>query len=170
MPKLLDGRDRLFFLFNWEGLRERKSLTASPSVPLTAWRTGDFSQLRDASGNLIPIYDPATRVFDAAGNVIQAPTPFPGQRHPGEPHRPGLAAAARLLSAAAAGADRRQLRQRRSPPVDADQFTYRFDFTQSANASWFFRHSFSRELGYDPFAIPDMGINTDTDVQQLVLG
>ena len=36
--------------------------------------------------------------------------------------------------------------------------------------NWFFRHSISHELGYDPFAIPDMGINTDTDVQQMVLG
>ena len=63
---------------NWEGLRENKSLTQTPSLPLTAWRTGDFSGLRDASGNLIPIYDPATRVFDAAGNVLQAPTAFPG--------------------------------------------------------------------------------------------
>ena len=86
IPKLLNGRDKLFFLFNWEGLRETKSITATPSVPLTAWRTGDFSGLRDASGNLIPIYDPATRVFDAAGNVLQAPTPFPGNQIPGQPH------------------------------------------------------------------------------------
>ena len=43
VPKLLDGKDRLFFLFNWEGLRETKSLTSTPSVPLTPWRTGDFS-------------------------------------------------------------------------------------------------------------------------------
>jgi hypothetical protein len=53
--------------------------------------------------------------------------------------------------------------------VDADQFTYRLDFVESSTSSWFYRHSFSRELGYDPFAIPDMGINTDTDVQQAVI-
>ena len=53
--------------------------------------------------------------------------------------------------------------------VNADQYTYRIDFTESSKSSWFFRHSISRELGYDPFAIPDMGINTDTDVQQGVL-
>src|SRR5215813_9244975 len=38
LPKLYNGRDRLFFLFNWEGLRERKALTGTPSLPLTAWR------------------------------------------------------------------------------------------------------------------------------------
>src|SRR2546425_2502409 len=78
LPKVVDGRNKLFFMANWEGLRENKALTQTPSLPLTAWRAGDFSRLRDASGNLIPIYDPATRVFDAAGNVLQAPTPFPG--------------------------------------------------------------------------------------------
>jgi hypothetical protein len=83
LPKI-NGRDRLFFLFNWEGLRERKSLTSTPSVPLTAWRTGDFSNLRDESGARIPIYDPATRVFDAEGNVVQAPTAFPGNIIPAD--------------------------------------------------------------------------------------
>ena len=54
--------------------------------------------------------------------------------------------------------------------VNSDQYTYRIDYTQSATMNWFFRHSISHELGYDPFAIPDMGSNTDTDVQQMVLG
>lgn len=84
LPKIVDGRNRLFFMVNWEGLRETKSLTATPSMPLTAWRTGDLSRLRDGSGNLIPIYDPATRVFDAAGNVLQAPTPVPSVKFGGE--------------------------------------------------------------------------------------
>jgi hypothetical protein len=170
IPKLLNGRDRLFFMFNWEGLRETKSLTATPSVPLTAWRTGDFSNLRDASGNLIPIYDPATRVFDAAGNVIQAPTAFAGNIIPTSRIHP---ISRQLLEyyprplQEVTGANFVNDEARR---VDADQYTYRLDFTQSSNASWFFRHSISHELGYDPFAIPDMGINTDTDVQQAALG
>jgi hypothetical protein len=169
IPKLLNGRNKLFFLFNWEGLRENKSLTSSPSVPLTAWRTGDFSNLRDANGNLIPIYDPATRVFDAAGNVIQAPTPFPGNRIP----------ANRIHSVSRQLLDFYPLPLREvtgsnyvndeARRVNSDQFTYRFDYIQNDNARWFFRHSISHELGYDPFAIPNMGINTDTDVHQLVL-
>jgi Carboxypeptidase regulatory-like domain/TonB dependent receptor len=170
IPKLLDGRDRLFFMFNWEGLRETKSLTATPSVPLTAWRTGDFSGLRDASGNLIPIYDPATRVFDAAGNVIQAPTAFPGNRIPAnriDPVSRQLLDYWPLPLEERTGANFVNDEARR---IDADQYTYRLDFTQSANANWFLRHSISHELGYDPFPIPDMGSNTDTDVQQLALG
>ena len=75
LPKL-NGKDKLFFLANYEGLRERKGLTQSPTVPLAAERVGDFS------GGTAIIYDPATRVFDAAGNVLVAPTPFPNNRIP----------------------------------------------------------------------------------------
>ena len=170
IPKVIDGRNKLFFMFNWEGLRERKSLTSSPSVPLTPWRTGDFSNLRDASGNLIPIYDPATRVFDAAGNVIQLPTAFPGNVIPAN----RIHSVSRKLvdyyplpDVERTGANFTNNEARR---IDADQFTYRLDYSKSTSSTWFFRHSFSYELGYDPFAIPDMGINTDTDVHQLVLG
>ena len=83
------------------------------SLPLTAWRTGDFSNLRDANGNLIVIYDPATAVFDAAGNVTRAPTPFPDNKIPANRIHPASQEAGRLLPDSRAGADRRQLRQQR---------------------------------------------------------
>jgi hypothetical protein len=159
---LYDGRDRLFFLFNWEGLRERKALTASPSVPLTAWRNGDFS-----GGTTI--YDPATRVFDAAGNVVRAPTAFPGNVIPANRIHPvskKLLAFFPLPLQERTGSNFVNNEARR---IDADQYTYRIDFIENSRSSWFFRHSISHELGYDPFAIPNMGINTDTDVQQGVV-
>jgi hypothetical protein len=170
IPNIIDGRNKLFFMFNWEGLRERKSLTSTPSLPLTAWRTGDFSNLRDASGALIPIYDPATRVFDAAGNVIQAPRAFEGNRIPANRIHPvsqKLLAYYPLPEQERTGANFVNNEPRR---IDMDQYTYRVDFTHNARSNWFFRHSMSYELSYDPFAIPNMGINTDTDVHQLVVG
>jgi Carboxypeptidase regulatory-like domain len=168
LPKVVDGRNKLFFMANWEGLRETKSLTQNPSLPLTAWRTGDFSGLRDAGGNLIPIYDPATRVFDAAGNVLQAPTAFPGNIIPANRIHPVsqqlIAGYWPLASQQVVGPNfvNNEARQ-----ANADQFTYRFDFTQG-KSTWTFRHSISHEHGYDPFPIPNMGSNTDTDVHQLV--
>ena len=42
------------------------------TLPTTAMRNGDFSGLRDAAGNMIPIYDPLTT------NAAGARTPFPG--------------------------------------------------------------------------------------------
>src|SRR5437764_3245215 len=170
LPKVVDGRNKLFFMANWEGLRENKALTQTPSLPLTAWRTGDFSGLRDAGGNLIPIYDPATRVFDAAGNVLQAPTPFPGNKIPAD----RINAVSKklidyfpLAQQEVIGSNFINNEARR---INTDQYTYRVDFNQSARSSWFYRHSFSHEHGYDPFPIPNMGSNTDTDVQQAVVG
>jgi hypothetical protein len=162
IPKLFNGRDRLFFMFNWEGLRERKALTATPSLPLTAWRNGDFT-------GFATIYDPATRVFDAAGNVTQAPTPFANNRIPANRINPvsqKLLAFYPLPQQERTGANFVNNEARR---LDGDQYTYRIDFTESSKSSWFFRHSISHDLGYDPFAIPNMGINTDTDVQGGVL-
>jgi hypothetical protein len=162
-PAIFDGKDRLFFLFNWEGLRERKALTQTVLSPLTAWRNGDFSGISDT------IYDPATRVFDAAGNLIGEPTPFPGNKIPEDRINP---VARRLLAyyptpqQEVIGGNFINNESRR---IDADQFTYRIDFTESQKSNWFFRHSISHELGYDPMGIPNMGINTDTDVQQGVL-
>jgi Carboxypeptidase regulatory-like domain len=168
LPKVVDGRNKLFFMANFEGLRENKSLTQNPSLPLTAWRTGDFSGLRDASGNLIPIYDPATAVFGATGNVLQAPTAFPGNIIPANRIHP---VSQKLMSGywplATQQAVGPNFVNNEARQVNADQFTYRLDFTQG-KSTWTFRHSISKEHGYDPFAIPNMGSNTDTDVQQLV--
>ena len=167
LPKIVDGRNRLFFMFNWEGLRENKALTQTPSLPLTAWRTGDFSELRDASGNLIPIYDPATRCLRRRRQRAAGADGVSRQQHPGQSHSSGLAEAAGLFPAAEQQVTGPNFVNNEARQVNADQFTYRFDFSQG-KSTWTFRHSISHELGYDPFAIPNMGINTDTDVQQLV--
>ncbi|PYR20339.1 MAG: hypothetical protein DMF94_12240 [Acidobacteria bacterium] len=167
LPKVVDGRNKLFFMANWEGLRETKSLTQTPSLPLTAWRAGDFSGLRDASGGLIPIYDPATRVFDAAGNVLQAPTPFPGNIIPANRIHPVSQKLLAYFPRPSQEVTGPNFVNNEARQVNADQFTYRLDFTQG-KSTWTFRHSISHEHGLDPFAIPDMGINTDTDVHQLV--
>ncbi len=169
LPKVVDGRNRLFFMVNFEGLRENKALTQTPSVPLTAWRTGDFSGLRDGSGNRIPIYDPATAVFDAAGNVLQAPAPFSGNIIPANRIHPISRKLLAYFPAPSQEVTGPNFVNNEARLVDADQVTYRLDFTRG-QSSWIFRHSVSREHGYDPFAIPNMGINTDTDVQQAVLG
>src|SRR5215475_7788115 len=77
-PKLYDGRNKSFFFFSYEGGRRRESATSSALVPTMAERSGDFSDWRDASGNLIPIYDPATQVGDSPATR----QPFSGNRIP----------------------------------------------------------------------------------------
>jgi hypothetical protein len=73
-----DGRDRTFFFYNYEGYKFTTSSTGFLTVPTEAFRKGDFSNLRNAQGGLILIYDPAT----TRANPAQAGTflrdPFPG--------------------------------------------------------------------------------------------
>jgi Carboxypeptidase regulatory-like domain/TonB dependent receptor len=55
------SRRKTYGFFNYEGFRLRGGITAPTiSIPSLKERIGDFSDWRDAQGNLIPIYDPAT--------------------------------------------------------------------------------------------------------------
>ncbi|MEX2260974.1 MAG: carboxypeptidase regulatory-like domain-containing protein [Bryobacteraceae bacterium] len=73
-------KDRTFLFGNWEEYRYRRSQSRIGTFPTVGQREGNFSDLRDNQGRLIPIYDPfstqgsgasATRqIF--AGNIIPA--------------------------------------------------------------------------------------------------
>jgi hypothetical protein len=79
-------KDKLFWFQSYEGYRQRRGQSYLLSVPTAGYRNGDFSDLRDSSGNLIPIYDPLTTcgrlgnaacAKDAKGNDIITRQPFP---------------------------------------------------------------------------------------------
>ena len=72
------NRDRTFFFVNYEGLREESASVQTFTVPLAEWRTGDFSNLRNAAGQPIIIYDPATTRADPASPGQFIRDPFPG--------------------------------------------------------------------------------------------
>ncbi|PYV38733.1 MAG: hypothetical protein DMG06_25000, partial [Acidobacteria bacterium] len=76
IPKVYDGRNKTFFFFYYDGFRYRSgAANFKTTVPTAQQRDGDFSDLRNSSGNLIPIYDPAT-TRTVNGQVIR--DPFPG--------------------------------------------------------------------------------------------
>jgi hypothetical protein len=60
IPGVYDGRNKTFFMFNYEGYNEATPNPATYTVPDDAQLRGDFSNLRNASGQLITIYDPKT--------------------------------------------------------------------------------------------------------------
>ena len=60
IPKLYDGRNKSFFFVNYEGYREGTPTPLLLNVPTPEMLKGDFSGLKDANGNRITIYDPAT--------------------------------------------------------------------------------------------------------------
>src|SRR6266851_768873 len=76
IPGLYDGRNKTFFMFNYEGYKEATPNPATYTVPDEAQLRGDFSNLRDAQGRLITIYDPASGHLDATGQWVR--DPFPG--------------------------------------------------------------------------------------------
>jgi hypothetical protein len=63
--------DRTFFFGTWERTRQLVSDAITSTVPTLANRGGDFSDLRNAAGQPIAIYDPQTRQ-PFPGNVIPA--------------------------------------------------------------------------------------------------
>jgi hypothetical protein len=72
-----DGRGKSFFFYNYEGYRFNTSATGFYTLPTEAMRNGDFSQLRDAQGNPITIYDPNTLRPNPNGTGFVR-DPFPG--------------------------------------------------------------------------------------------
>ncbi len=78
IPKIYNGRNKSFFMFNYEGRRRRNpGATGAALVPTDAMRNGDFSALlnrRTATGAALP----AVQIIDPlngqpfAGNIIPA--------------------------------------------------------------------------------------------------
>ncbi|MCC6343175.1 MAG: TonB-dependent receptor [Bryobacterales bacterium] len=87
IPKVFNGRDKLFWLLSYEGMRQRSADPGSKSMPLAEWRQGDFSTLFNAQGQQVAIYDPLTTRPDATR------LPFAGNRIPTNRINPVAAAA-----------------------------------------------------------------------------
>lgn len=86
-------KDKTFFFGSYDGFRLRQGLPLLFTVPTAAQRNGDFSNLRDSQGNLIPIYDPLTTCgvngnpacqVDAQGNPIYTRQQFAGNIIPSD--------------------------------------------------------------------------------------
>ena len=103
-PASLRGHNKTFFFVDYEGFRLRQGQSFTETVPTPAERTGDFSNLRDTNGNLVPIYDPLTTV--AAANGQYARTQSQGNVLP--PNKIESRVAPALKSVPAAQRERRQ--------------------------------------------------------------
>ncbi len=73
-------KNKVFWFFNFEGLRQRTPTTYRFTVPTALQRQGDFSQSFDSKGNLMMIADPLTTTADGKGGYIR--TLFPGNKIP----------------------------------------------------------------------------------------
>ncbi|MCL4402001.1 MAG: carboxypeptidase-like regulatory domain-containing protein [Acidobacteria bacterium] len=74
IPHLYNGKDRTFFFAAWEAFHLRNGSTMSTSVPTPAMEQGDFSELINAQGQRIALYDPWSTA-SRAQNYSRVPYP-----------------------------------------------------------------------------------------------
>jgi len=95
IPKIYNGKNKTFWFFDWEGMKQRQSNYAITGVPTTAMWNGDFSNMTDTSGDVFTLYDPfsttgpnGTRTplannqipqsrFNPVAKIMQSVTPTP---------------------------------------------------------------------------------------------
>ena len=82
IPKILNLKDKLFWTFTWNGIKQSKAETTSSTdvtVPTDAMKQGDFSYFLTIpnGANLYTIYDPRSATLQGS-NVVR--TPFPGNK------------------------------------------------------------------------------------------
>ena len=79
IPKIINGRNKLFFFFSFDGFQDRKTTesTFNHTVPTIQERQGDLSDLLPISAARYQIYDPLTVRADPnrAGHFIRDPIP-----------------------------------------------------------------------------------------------
>ncbi|MBX5495544.1 MAG: TonB-dependent receptor [Bryobacteraceae bacterium] len=139
IPKLFDGRNRLFFMSNYEWFRQRRSIQAVYNLPSSEMRQGNFN-----NPTVNGIYDPKSRVLQGDQIVAQR---FPNDIIPQSRFHP---IAVKLLEFyPEPNLPNPQLRQNRvqanGRPINRDQFVQRIDFVESSNSNWFGRYSYGDE-------------------------
>jgi Carboxypeptidase regulatory-like domain len=80
-------KDKWFFFADYQGYRQRQAQLYLVTVPSVAMRTGDFSNYRNSSGAVIPIYDPLTTCGQlnnpaCGARAVVTRAPFPGNAIP----------------------------------------------------------------------------------------
>jgi hypothetical protein len=138
LGSLFNGKDKLFFMGNYEGFRLRNQKESLFGVPTVAMRNGDFSEClvagRCATGSLT-LKDPLTGgSFD--GNVIPKNRISPISQallnfYPA-PNQPTTGLANNYLAV-------------NQNYTDKDQFTSRVDYTENSRSTWYGRYSWTGE-------------------------
>lgn len=151
IPKLFNGKDRIFFMANYEGFKSRRSVPSFFTTMTPEMRAGDFSAFTGA------LQDPNTRLRtpNASGSGFTVTsTPFAGNRIPASRINPGakylIDNFAPLPNLPQTGLPNRNHQWTAKTPVDKDQFTGRIDFNENPNSQWFGRYSWTDELTITP--------------------
>ncbi len=162
-------RNRLFFMSNFEALRDRTTSETRSTVAPARMRAGDFSLAgRD-------IYDPLTRVFetDAAGNeAAVSADQFPGNVIPQSRLHPISQQLLEFYPDPTIPGDDISIQnysRDRPSPTSWEQFIQRIDFNENDSSQWFGRFSWGDEFVKRNAAFPQQEGRTTTKVYQMML-
>jgi hypothetical protein len=161
-------KDKLFFMANYEGLRDVKTLQQLASVATDRMRAGDFG----AAGR--NIFDHATRTFttDAKGNSIATSAqPYANNIIPENRWHPVTQKLMEQYPRATRPGDDFVNNYSRGAkrPLKWDQFNTRIDWNESVNSFWFGRFGFNTEDTTTACDFPNQCQNYLTDAYQGVL-
>jgi len=164
IPKLFNGRNKVFFMSNWEGYKSRLTNEGLFTVLPDAWRNGDFSQLKTV------LMDPNTRVQN--GSTYTA-SPFPGNVIPTNRLDPTSQKLLAYLPHANinpqnSATPANNLEYAQDNTVDKNQVTERIDFNQNAKSQWFGRFGWTNENTVNP-TLPQQGLTLGTNSKQYMV-
>jgi len=127
-PSVWSGKNKLFFMTNYEGLRRRQSVLNTFTVPTTRMFGGDFSELLPST----IIYDPNTGL------------PFPGNIIPTNRLDPTSVKFLKYYNSSnVLGTN--NFAQTSSQPLNRDAFVVRIDFNESSKSQWMGRYNRGNE-------------------------
>ena len=169
-------KNHLFFLSNWEGYKNKKQFQTPFSVPSSAMRSGNFSELLASLGGVnAQTGQPTGMIVDPTKCTVVGTTrtcaPFPGNIIPSSRLNP---IANKLLefypepNNGTAGLNNNYL-SLQDRVIDKSQYTQRMDLIQSSASAWMGRYSYGKEAEVTP-ALKLNGTKLDTRVHQVALG
>jgi hypothetical protein len=157
LPKLYNGRNRTFWFFAYEGLRQRSLRAFTGTVPTELERRGDFSQSRDTNGDLFVLYDPRTTRLDPnrpAGATRYIRDPFPANRIPQDLLHPIALAALRYYpqpnQRGLGLSDINNYFVAAADSLDGDRIDARIDHQLTPSHTVFWRYNWFRNLNAQP--------------------
>ncbi len=134
IPKVFNGRNRLFFMANDEWKQQRAHGQSNYTLPTAAEESGNLAGLTAV------IYDPNT-----GGPTGATKTPFQNNLIPASRLDPISQKFLNYYAAAALTTATNNYQLTNSSPVNRDGFTLRMDFVESSKSQWTGRYSWGDE-------------------------
>ncbi|HXJ38286.1 MAG TPA: carboxypeptidase-like regulatory domain-containing protein, partial [Bryobacteraceae bacterium] len=142
IPKVFNGKNRLFFMTNYEALRARTTRVTNATTITQAMRNGDFGAVATQ------LRDPLSRTGTGATATA---APFVGNQIPvsrfdkNSVYLLGRFNPLPNINLNQIGQPNNNYQYSAKTPLDKDQLTTRIDFNESQNSQWFGRYSWTDE-------------------------